>query len=115
MAHRGIEQSLDMRADGHGLVDIAGAKMQHRWLHCPAAPMDQRPLPPERASEDEWEEFHDRIEEFRLNWSFDRKESGLLSKSQSTKWICPARAGRVGCPVLGAAQVGPPATSCFPS
>ncbi|MGY1814334.1 hypothetical protein [Blastococcus sp. SYSU D00820] len=104
LAQRGIEQGLAMRSDNHKVVDINGAQMQHGWLHCAAAPMDQRPLPPDRASAEEWETFHDSVEEFQRNWAFDRKESGL-GKNLTSKWICPARAGRAGCHALGAAQV----------
>jgi hypothetical protein len=104
LAQRGIEQGLAMRTDNHKVVDINGAQMQHGWLHCAAAPMDQRPLPPERATAEEWDAFHDDVEEFQRNWAFDRKESGL-GKSVTSKWICPARAGRAGCHALGPAQV----------
>lgn len=33
------------------------------------------------------------------NWAFDRKESEL-GKSLTSKWICPARSGRVGCSAI---------------
>lgn len=104
LAQRGIEQGLSMRSDNHKVVDINGAQMQHGWMHCAAAPMDQRPLPPDRAPAEEWEAFHDAVEDFQRNWAFDRKESGL-GKNPTSKWICPARAGRAGCYALGPAQV----------
>lgn len=96
LAQRGVEQALRLRTDQHKVVDIQGAQMQHAWLHCPAAPMDQRPLPEDNADEQRWEQIHDRAEEFKSHWAFDRKESGL-GTSLTSKWICPARAGRVGC------------------
>ncbi len=77
LAKRGIEQVLAMRSDNHRFMDIDGAVLQHHWLHCPAAPMDQRPIPPERASEEEWEEVHEKVAAFQRNWAFARKESGL--------------------------------------
>ena len=76
LAQRGIEQILAMREDSAGCVDINGAVMQYGWMHCPAAPMDQRPLPATFAR-DEDEEHYDAVEEFKANWAFDRKESGL--------------------------------------
>lgn len=42
LAQRGIEQALRLRSDQHKAVDIQGAQMQHAWLHCPRAPMEQR-------------------------------------------------------------------------
>lgn len=103
LAQRGIEQILAMREDAGGVVDIHGAKMQYGWLHCPAAPMDQRPLPKKFATEED-DEHYDAVEEFKLNWAFNRKESGL-GANPSTKWICPAQSKRVGCFARGAANV----------
>lgn len=103
LAQRGIEQILAMREDGDGCVDINGAVMQYGWMHCPAAPMDQRPLPATFAR-DEDEEHYDAVEEFKANWAFDRKESGL-GRNPSSKWICPAMAGRGGCWARGADNV----------
>lgn len=104
LAKRGIEQGLSMRSDNHFVVDIGGAQMQHGWLHCAAAPMDQVPMHPGRAPDDVWDTYHDAVEAFQRDWAFHRKESGL-GASQTSKWICPARAGRVGCHALGPAQV----------
>jgi hypothetical protein len=95
LARRGIEQILAMREDSDGLVDINGAVMQFGWMHCPAAPMDQRPMPAKFAREED-DDHYDAVNEFRANWAFDRKESGLGS-NPSTKWICPALADRTGC------------------
>lgn len=103
LAQRGIEQVLAMREDGDGCVDINGAVMQYGWMHCPVAPMDQRPLPATFAR-DEDEEHYDAVEEFKANWAFDRKESGL-GRNPSSKWICPAIAGRVGCWARGTDNV----------
>jgi hypothetical protein len=103
LADRGIEQVLAMRSDSAGLVDINGAIMQFGWMHCPSAPMDQRPLPADFAR-DETPEHHEAIEKFRNDWAFDRKESGL-GQNRSTKWICPAMAGRAGCWARGADNV----------
>lgn len=103
LAQRGIEQILAMRDDGGGCVDINGAVMQYGWMHCPAAPMDQRPLPATFAR-DEDEEHYDDVEEFKANWAFDRKESGL-GRNPSSKWICPAMAGRGGCWARGTDNV----------
>jgi len=103
LAERGITQALAMRSDNHGAVDIHGAKMTHHWLHCPSADMTKQPLPPENGGEDQWAAHVQALEEFKARWAFDRKESGLLSPT--SKWICPARAGRVGCHALGRASV----------
>jgi hypothetical protein len=112
LAQRGVEQALRLRTDQHKVVDIQGAQMQHAWLHCPAAPMDQRPLPEDNASDERWEQIHDAADEFKRHWAFDRKESGLGAKPTS-KWVCPAQAGRVGCytrpaTVQGAVELGMP-------
>lgn len=103
LAQRGIEQILAMREDGAGCVDINGAVMQFGWMHCPAAPMDQRPLPATFARE-ESDAHYDAVEEFKANWAFDRKESGL-GRNPSSKWICPSMAGRVGCWARGTDDV----------
>lgn len=63
-AQRGIEQGLAMRSDNHTYVDINGAWLQHGWLHCAAAPMDQRPIPIDRTTPEEWDTFHDQVEGF---------------------------------------------------
>lgn len=103
LAERGIEQILAMREDSAGVVDINGAVMQYGWMHCPSAPMDQRPLPAKFAREED-EAHYDAVDEFRANWAFDRKEAGLGQKP-SSKWICPAAAGRAGCWARGDANV----------
>ena len=103
LADRGIEQVLAMRVDNSGLMDINGAVMQYGWMHCPAAPMDQRPMPATFAKDDTAEHF-DAVEEFKKSWAFDRKESGL-GTNRSTKWICPAMANKVGCNARGPASV----------
>ncbi|RYP84229.1 hypothetical protein EKO23_16340 [Nocardioides guangzhouensis] len=103
LAQRGIKQSLAMRSDSAGIVDINGALMQFGWMHCPAAPMDQRPMPADFAR-DEDKDHYEAVEQFRADWAFDRKESGL-GANRSSKWICPAMAGRTGCWARGAAQV----------
>lgn len=99
LAQRGIEQVLAMRADSAGLVDINGAIMQFGWMHCPSAPMDQRPMPADFAR-DETAEHYLAVEAYKDDWAFDRKESGL-GKNPSTKWICPSAAGRAGCSARG--------------
>ncbi|RYF60611.1 MAG: hypothetical protein EOO27_05225 [Comamonadaceae bacterium] len=103
LAQRGIEQVMAMRSDNAKLTDIDGAIMQFGWMHCPAAPMDQRPLPATFAKDDTPEHF-DAVDRFKYNWAFDRKESGL-GRSGSTKWICPAAAGKVGCHARGPLNV----------
>ena len=112
LAQRGVEQALRLRTDQHKVVDIQGANMQHHWLHCPTAPMDQRPLPEDNATDARWEEIHDAADAFRRHWAFDRKESGL-TQNLTSKWVCPARAGRVGCyarpeTIQGAIDLGMP-------
>jgi hypothetical protein len=101
LAERGIEQALMMRSDNHGVVDILGALMQHGWLHCPAAPMTDRPMPPtEKVDDATWQAANDAIDAFQRNWAFARKESGL-GANPTSKWICQARDGRAGCWALG--------------
>lgn len=96
LAQRGVEQALRLRTDQHKVVDIQGAQMQHAWLHCPAAPMERRPLPEDSASEGRWIEINAEVAAFKQQWAFDRKQAGLGADLE-TKWVCPARAGRVGC------------------
>jgi hypothetical protein len=95
LAHRGIEQILAMREDSAGTMDVNGAVMQFGWMHCPSAPMGQRPMPAKFAREED-DTHYDAVEEFRANWAFDRKESGL-GQNPASKWVCPAVVGRVGC------------------
>ncbi|TWH03139.1 hypothetical protein L615_001200000080 [Nocardioides sp. J9] len=95
LAQRGIEQILAMRSNNAGVMDLNGALLHYGWMHCPAAPMDRRPLPGNSAAE-ETAEHYDAVDDFKATWAFDRKESGL-GRNGSTKWICPAMAGRVGC------------------
>lgn len=96
LRQRGIEQVLRMGANHNAVVPILGGLLQHHWLHCPAAPMDHRPLPPDRASEDEWETICVEVENFKHKWAMARKESGL-GLSLTTKWVCPARDNRAIC------------------
>ena len=101
LAARGIEQVLMMRTDNHGITDIQGAHMQHGWMHCPSAPMDDRPKPPSSPLDEcDWTALHESVEDFRAAWAFDRKESGL-GASRTSKWICPAASGRSGCHARG--------------
>lgn len=101
---RGVEQVLFMRTAHNAIVPIQGGLLQHRWLHCPSAPLDDRPLPPDRASEEEWEKICADVELFQANWAMVRKESGL-GASLTTKWMCPALAKTAGCPARGRANV----------
>lgn len=104
LARMGVEQCLFMREDNHSEVGVRGALMQHAWLICPAAPVDQRPLPVIQATPAWWEEHFELTEAFQRMWAFERKESGLKT-NLTTKWICPARAGRVGCLALGTPHI----------
>ena len=91
----GIQQHLRMGKRNNGIVDIHGAKMQFAWLYCPAAPMDQRPIPPMQASDEEWERIHQETEEFHARWAFVRKESGLGQVSLLSGSARDRRQGRV--------------------
>ena len=56
--------------------------------------------------------MYDAADAFRRHWAFDRKESGL-TQNLTSKWVCPARAGRVGCyarpeTIQGAIDLGMP-------
>jgi hypothetical protein len=104
LAARGIEQALDMRSDNHKKVDIRGAWLLHGWMHCPAAPIDSRPIPTGPMTPAEWEVLGQEAEQFQRAWAFDRKESGL-GKNRTTKWMCPAAVNRAGCHARGALQV----------
>ena len=93
-----------MRTDNHKVVDINGAQMQHGWMHCAAAPMDRRPMPVERGDALGWDEVFEATDAFKSHWAFARKESGL-GRNPTSKWICPARDNRVGCPAVGETSV----------
>jgi len=97
LAERGVEQCLAMSDKKHHnkVVSVRGALMQYHWLHCPAAPMADRPTVPDRATEKEWEAVHFAVEDFQNKWAFSRKESGLYGTT--SKWICPLNDGRAGC------------------
>ncbi len=104
LAERGIEQCLTMGKNDHGIVDVKGAKLQYGWMHCPMAPMADRPLPPENGTKEDWDTYFTKIEDFQRRWAFSRKESGL-GASATSKWVCPAVATRVGCHARGGANV----------
>lgn len=105
LAQLGVEQSLDMSADQHGVLGVIGGQPQHAWLYCPSAPLEHKPAVPDSrtASSEEWTDFHKESNAFRARWAFDRKESGL--RTGTTKWVCPAMAGKVGCPARGTVSV----------
>lgn len=104
LANLDVEQCLYMNENCNTATPIRGAFLLHGWMHCPAAPIKDRPLPPIQASDAEWEALHDRVEVFQRTWAFDRKESGLR-RDQTTKWMCPAVTGRAGCAARGAQNV----------
>lgn len=65
--------------------------------------MDQRPLPATFAR-DESDDHYDAVATFQDSWPFLRKEAGL-GKNPSTKWICPAMAGKAACMARGPERV----------
>lgn len=111
---RGIEQVFDLHPADRGVRDHEGIRIIDGTPHCPATPDDlvaierprnlnPKPLPAKATLEkrlqhrDEVtavEEFHERIAE-RETWSFRFVGNG--KKAGTTRWECPAQAGKRIC------------------
>jgi hypothetical protein len=94
---RGINQHFDLRADEHGFRDINGMRLAAGWMHCPATPDDLATIPrpgpgSPRATHTEFA----RLIRERRSWAMDRH---TREPSGRTRWVCPAQAGKRGCPL----------------
>ena len=114
LRERGIEQVFDLHEADRGVRDHEGIRIIDGTPHCPATPDDlvrierprnlnPKPLPAKATLEkrlqhrDEVkavEEFHERIAE-RETWSFRFVGNG--KKAGTTRWECPAQAGKRIC------------------
>lgn len=113
LRERAIKPVHDLRANDHGFSDYNGMKLAAAWPHCPHTPdvLATIPKPGFEATEQEWDDFHSRIEE-RRSYALQRV-NGMTSTSGTTRWRCPARVGTVGCArqegsIAGARELGLP-------
>lgn len=109
---RGVQLVHDLRADDHGSVDYEGAKIIAGWPHCPGTPehFDRVERPGVMASKEEHAAFRVSIQE---RWRFAMQRRKRLGTDGKTRWTCPAKAGKVGCPfvqdsVASARELGQP-------
>jgi hypothetical protein len=103
---RGIRQVVDLRSDDHGFEDWGDkTKVVAGWPHCPGTPVDLGEISaPDvaTATPQDWERFHDRIEE---RHPYAARRTMPLKPNGMSRWQCPARAGTVGCThVAGSAE-----------
>lgn len=98
LADRDINQHLDLHKYDQGFKPYNRAKLAAGWLHCPGTPdrlgTITRPAP--GASEKERREFRRLIDE-REAYAF--APNGTTAAG-NPRGICPARAGKVGCPLV---------------
>jgi hypothetical protein len=98
---RGIRQVVDLRSDDHGFQDWGDkTKIVAGWPHCPGTPVDLGEIPaPDvaTATPQDWERFHDRIEDRR---PFAARRTMPLKPDGMSRWQCPARSQKVGCPLV---------------
>jgi hypothetical protein len=102
---RGIHPVLDLRADEHGFRDYNGTKIAASWPHCPATPpgLADLPRPGTTAKPADKDAFDTKIAR-RQTYAMRRVNSHI--PHGVTRWECPARAGKIGCPlVTGSVEV----------
>src|SRR5690606_13954445 len=102
---RGIHQVLDLRADKPQPVDQFGALVIDGTPCCPAIPETLRDISHPGDSEQR-KQFTQQIAE-RANYSMRLVKSPLASPTKTndtgvgkTRYSCPARAGKIGCPLV---------------
>jgi hypothetical protein len=100
LASRGIDQLLDLRADEQGWYDLDGVRFAASVPHCPAAPdvLGTIEIPGPDAAPEEMNRFRKRIE---LRRRYAAKLNQVIDPvSGKAQWVCPARYGTVGCPLV---------------
>ena len=95
---RGIDQVVDLRSDEQGFKEWDGVLIAGSWPHCPATPtnLGSIPKPGLGATEEAWAEFNARIAQ-RFSYAADRRKP--LDTDGKSRWACPAKAGKIGCPL----------------
>lgn len=107
LAQMGIRQVLDMRATDHGPQGYKGAVILDGTPHCPMTPDGLRRMdrPGLGSSSAEVEAYQNLIAE-RQKYAMVRKQTAHQNRDGKTRWLCPAAAGKLGCPqVDGSLQV----------
>lgn len=99
LMQRGMQLVHDLRSDDHGAVDYEGGKIIAGWPHCPGTPehFDKVERPGVMASKEEHNAFRVAIQE---RWAFAMQRRKRLGTDGKTRWTCPAKAGKVGCPFV---------------
>lgn len=95
---RGIAQVLDLRSDEQGFIEYERVRWAAGWPHCPATPdhLGAIPRPGPTAPTEDFVVFGERIAE-RADYALARR--GQYKRDGSTRYRCPALAGKVGCPL----------------
>lgn len=102
---RGVRPVVDLREDEHGFRPHDGTRLAASWPHCPGTPtrLAELPRPGTGAAARVREAFDAAISE-RQAYAMRRVKSHV--PDGVSRWECPARAGKVGCPhVAGTVQV----------
>lgn len=98
---RGIDQVVSLRIDDHGFTEWDGAYIAAGWPHCPGVPPRLGIIaePDSKAGPAEWTKFATLIEE---RWAYAADRRSPLTAEGKSRWACPARCGKLGCPRLPA-------------
>ncbi|MDP5182389.1 hypothetical protein QOZ88_07040 [Blastococcus sp. BMG 814] len=102
---RGIHPVVDLRSDEQGFRDYNSTRIAAGWPHCPATPdrLGTLPRPAPNAGEADRTAFQEQIAE---RFPYAMRRVGSHIPDGRTRWECPARAGKLGCPlVAGTVQV----------
>lgn len=100
LASRGIDQILDLRSDEQGWYDLDGIRFAASVPHCPDAPdaLGTIEIPGPDTPATEMTRFRKRI---KLRRQYAAKLNRVIDPvSGKAQWICPARYGTVGCPLV---------------
>jgi len=93
----------DLSKNQQGFTDLDGIKIAAAWPHCPATPPELGNIPRlgPQPSTKEVREFERKIAERELY------AMGVQKKftEDSGRFICPAAAGKIGCPIRGKANM----------
>jgi hypothetical protein len=96
---RGVHPVLDLRADEHGFRDYNSTRIAAGWPHCPATPdtLAKLPRPGSTAAQADKDAF---LEVIRTRHAYAMRRVAGHVPDGRTRWECPARAGKIGCPIV---------------
>ena len=104
LLERGIEQVADLRSDEHGFKEWDSVLWAAGTPHCPHTPrhLGTIPRPGNGASRDDHATFERRIQE---REAFSCQIRKPLGPDATIRFTCPAKAGKIGCPLQPATMV----------